>query len=225
MYEEEKRKKLNEEIIDQKRQEETCHRGFFDNVRSKQENVKIPIESLKDRNGTLKTDQSDLNKICDDFYCGEGGLLNLGTQGDEDTQHLLLRALEEDRRAIPDHLREKLEFNSWMTDTNVMKACKKLNAHTSPGMYGLTGEFFILFGGYPEKKGEDEGGDGEEDEQPPHLASIIAMGCRAMLNLRKTNKQMKEAYLIPIPKDIDNTTDLNFYRPITVLNTLYKTIV
>ena len=214
IYDQQQRRAEGKRQLELDRRGESCFRGFFDNVRLNTRHSSQVIETLCDSSGAPQTEQEELNKIADAFYGGKGGLFNLNTPTDEECSQKLLDALTDDEKGLPEHLRQSVEVSTWLHAENIRLACKSLNKYTASGDHGFPAEFFILFGSYEEKDEEGVAG-------PPPLTHVLAACYTEMFADCKMTPLMRQGYVAPIFKE-GADAEMTNYRPITVLNTLYK---
>lgn len=153
------------------------------------------IKEIQDENGKLHTEKTEIENIILKYY----GKLYKREELDIEKQQ---RVLETITKKVT--VTDKIEMIKWISEDEVEKIVKSLKNGKSPGLDGLTNEFykqtFKIIG-----------------------AELTEMILNCMLKQTIT-ENMKEGLITILYKEKGEISDLNFWRPITLLNTDYKIV-
>jgi exonuclease III len=195
---------------------ESCWKVFFDHTRNSK--ISQPIQQLKPNHDTdskpLQT-QAAIRKHAEKYYFKPGGLLNLQTATDPQAEKILLEALTKDGKTLPDRLKAALTIDSILDPEHLALTIRTLTNGSSPGWDGLPNDFFKILAGQNEYD-EDEG------PRPSRLAHLLAATYREMLENGEMSQDMRTGVITLLFKDKGHRDNIDNYRPITVLTTLYK---
>ena len=101
--------------------------------RSQQKNI---INELQDENGDIKTDDEDLIRITEKYYTK----LYTATKVNSVKQHHLLRNIKKKISA-----EDKNKLDAPITEEELLEAVMQLNDNKSPGLDGITAEFYKTY--------------------------------------------------------------------------------
>ena len=90
------------------------------------------------------------------------------------------------------------------TENEIATTIKNLNKNKSPGPDGLTNEFYQTFQG--------------------QLVPILKKVADQAVERGRLPQEMKLSYIMLLPKDPNNRTEVSKYRPVSLLNADYKII-
>jgi len=155
------------------------------------------IDSIKNTNGEIVKNQEEINQVAINFY---QSLYANSTENNETllSQEILLGKIE---NRITDL--ERKELNKDITKEEIIKAINKLKPNKSPGLDGLTNEFYKKYS--------------------KTLAKYLEKVFKDIGDKKEITKSMKQGLITLIFKKGEKE-DIANYRPITLLNTDVKLI-
>ena len=155
-----------------------------------------------------------MNKATTSYYGDKGGLFNNDITRCPTNENTLLNALLIDNKKIPLHLRASLEPSAVLTPDNIQKAIAGLPSNKKPGTDGFPSEYFKTFCLLNKKN--------EEGDPIINPFAITVTNCfKECLQSGEMLPCMREGIVSILYKNGD-PSNLDNYRPITVLSSLYK---
>ena len=201
------------------RQEGTCSRAFFEDV--KDARVYSHIEKLRGPNGETYSKMRDMLTEARRFYGAKGSLFNRQrehTAEGEKCRQILMDALRADNRIIPATLKESLSVDAMFTQWNVQYAIEEMASGKATGDDGMPADWFKVVGARVKEKGEN----GELEDAPSPLAKLMAAAFKQVHKERRAPEAMRNAIVSLIYKQKGHRFNLKYYRPIAVANSVGK---
>ena len=159
------------------------------------------------------------------MFGAPGSIFNLQrTLGDEDERcrGILLGALREDGRVIPEHLCSMLDVYSLFEVWNVQYAIEEMASGKTAGDDGIPADWYKVVGKRVKKEGSG-GSEGEAaEDEPSPLAFLMSQAFREIHASGKAPANMRYAVVSLLYKDKGFRYDLKNYRPIAVANAVGK---
>jgi len=131
-------------------------------------------------------------------------------------EKILLEALKKNGKTLPDRLKAALTPDSILDPEHLALTIRTMTNGSAPGWDGLPNEFFKILAGRNEK---DEGA---PTPRPSRLAHLLAATYREMLEQGVMSQDVRIGVISLLFKDKGRRDNIDSYRPITVLTTLYK---
>jgi ribonuclease HI len=201
------------------RQEGTCSRTFFEDVKNTR--VYSHIEKLRGPNGETYTKMPDMLTEARRHFGAKGALFNLQREcgaEEERCQRILMDALRADRRAIPETLKELLSVEAIFTPWNVQYAIEEMASTKMAGEDGIPADWFRVVGARVKEKNEE----GNFEDRPSPLAKLMTGAFKQVHRDRRTPEAMRNAIVSLIYKEKGYRYNLKYYRPIAVANAVSK---
>ena len=125
----------------------TCCRAFFEDVRDA--HVYSHIEKIVGRNGYTYSTMKGMLSEARRYYGDRGSIFNLQRQRDAEDDRcrgILLRALRQDKRVIPERLRAQLSVAHLFEVWNVQYAIEEMASHKAAGDDGIPADWYKVVG-------------------------------------------------------------------------------